>query len=137
MKSTRNKRKAESEFAERLAVHYESMTVNCVERMNRAYAEAIAAIYKMVGTGGRGAVFQRFEEIFHAGIQEAIQMLPALPISRREFDELPVVEERDDLGGRRRLCRRQVRACWIIIDANHSTAVFYRPEIVDGAVPLH
>jgi hypothetical protein len=137
MKSTRNNRKAESEFAERLAAKYDLMTMDCLVRMQFAGAEATAALLNLAdGSHGLDAISDKVEKILHAGFREAIGMLPPMPISRRDFDVLPVLPDRDD--GRVGLGRKALRSFWIIVHANsNGTGVFYRPEIVDGAPPLH
>jgi hypothetical protein len=138
MRSARTISRAESESAARLAAKYDLMTLNCVTRVNYAHAEAVAAIYNLVGSHDRSAISDRFEKVLHAGFQEALQMLPPMPISRGEFDALPVLPEGEDSSGRVGLCRTRLRSWWIIIHANsNGTGVFYRPDILDGPPPLH
>jgi hypothetical protein len=137
MNSPRALRKADAEFAARLAAQYEVLTLKCVARMNHAHAEAVRALYRLAGSQDLDAISDEFEKILHAGIQEALGMLPPIAITRSEFDALPVLPEGDDSSGRQGLCRKQIRAHWVIIDANYQTGVLFRPDILDGRPPLH
>jgi hypothetical protein len=125
MKSTRNTRKAESEFAERLAAKYDLMTLDCLVRLQFAGAEATAALLNLAdGSHGLDAISDKVEKILHAGFQEAIGMLPPMAISRRDFDALPLLPDKydDQVVG---LGRKALRSFWIIVHANsNGTGVF-------------
>ena len=138
MKSSRNTRKADREFAERLAAEYDALTLDCLVRIQYAAAEATAALCDLAGSGlSVDAMSDHCEKILHAGFKEAVGMLPPMPISRRDFGALPVLPERYDprfVG----LGRKALRSLWIIVRANsNETAVLYKPDILDGPSPLH
>jgi hypothetical protein len=138
MRSGRAKRDIEHDDAARLAAKFDEMTLSFVSRIREAQIEAALAVNTLIGSQNRVAIADLFEQVLHAGIQEAINELPKWPISRCEFDALPVLPEGDDSTGRVGLCRKQLRSSWIIIHANsNETAGFFRPEMMDGDPPLH
>jgi hypothetical protein len=100
--------------------------------------EAASAVNGLIGSQDPVAISELFEKVLHAGIQEAIGKLPQWPISRSEFDALPVLPADDDSADQVGLCRKQLRSSWIIVHANaNRTAAFFRPEMMDGDAPLH
>jgi hypothetical protein len=138
MRSARATSTAELDSAERLAAKFDEMTLSFVSRIRSAQVEAALAVNGLIGCQDRVAISELFEKVLHAGIQEAIGKLPQWPISRSEFDALPVLPADDDSTDQVGLCRKQIRSSWIVVHANsNGTAAFFRPEMTDGDPPLH
>lgn len=134
----RTTRKADREFAERLAAKYDALTLDCLVRIQYASAEAIAALHDLADSGQSvDAISDYCEKILHTGFREAVGILPPMPIARRDFDALPVLPEKYDpsfVG----LGRKALRSWWVLVRANpNGTAVFYRPDVTDGKSLLH
>jgi hypothetical protein len=129
--------RTESEFVARLAAKFDEMILSFLTRLNGAPAVAALAVNAQVGSQDEPALADLFERVLHAEIQEAIQMLPQMPVDRREFDALPIVRAEEDSSDCVGLYRMQLRSWWILLRANaNGKAGFFRP-IIGGEIPLH
>jgi hypothetical protein len=137
LKRRAQKRRDAGQLDEGHAGKLEEMGRSFVFRLERTHAEAAAVVYALNGSCDFNALSDKFETVLHRGIWEAVQLLPVLPISRSDFDALSVLADGDDSSGSVGLCRKRLRAFWIILDADSSAGIFYRPHISDGLPPLH
>lgn len=124
-----------------LAEDFDQCAVAFVHRVKEGLARAYLAAASAQDADSAAAAFEAER---YAGFSEGVKLLPLYPIKRAEFDALPLHEDeicRDDpsAGDLVGLYRwRAGGACWVLILANaNGTAVFFRPEFMNGLAPLN
>jgi hypothetical protein len=120
---------------ERSAATMERRVLQFEARANYALAEAVAAAYGLPLEPAAVA----FEQALHAGLGEAVDILPFYPIDRSEFDALPILEAGDEsaAGKVRGLFRWRLRSFHILVLGNgRGGGAFFRP-LMDEPLPLN
>jgi hypothetical protein len=120
---------------ERLAAVMERRVLQFEARANHALAQALAAAYGLALEPAAVA----FEQALHAGLGEAVDILPFYPIDRSEFDALPILDAGDESAVEKvsGLFRWQLRSFHILVLANgRGGGAFFKP-LMDEPLPLN
>jgi hypothetical protein len=129
----------ERKFFERLGAKLDEKILNFVSQLERTHAEAVVVIRTRADSRNDAATSDLFERVLHAGFEKAVQMLPWMPLDRREFDAFPILlvgQLPIDFVGWGRF---QLRSWWILYRGNaNGTCGFFRPNMTDDKIsPLH
>jgi hypothetical protein len=124
-----------TEWLRGLASKMDARMLAFEERTLRAEREAIAAAYGLSRHDGSLA----FERALHAGLIEAIAILPPYPLDRAEFDRLPLLDASDEakVAAARGLWKWQIRSLFVLVLGNGSGVLTFFQPFMEEPLPLN
>jgi hypothetical protein len=134
-KLKRMHRSDDTDWLRGLAAKMDARMLAFEERALRAEREAIAAAYGLSHHDGNLA----FERVLHAGLIEAIEILPLYPVDRAEFDRLPLLDASDEaeLVAARGLWKWQIRSRFVLVLGNGSGVLTFFQPFMEEPLPLN